>query len=182
MSKFLNRFSPFDLIIISLLSACGIAIKPFVRLLTQMAVGTFIPAGTVAGIIYMIWIVLACAIVRKRGTALLVGIVQSVLVVAFDMLGNRGIANLLTYVVPVIVMELGMLLIPGYVYSMLTGFLAGMLVNATGSLVVGAVFMRMPMIPLMVSTMVGGISGGIGGVIGYRLAEIVRMFKKTESY
>jgi len=182
MKKFLSNFSPFDLIIISLLSACGIAIKPFVRILTQMAVGTFIPAGTVAGVIYMIWVVLPCALVKKRGTAILVGIIQSILVIVFDMLGNKGIANLLVYVVPGIALELGMLLVPGYVHSIIWGFFAGMLANASGSLIQGAVFMRLPLIPLMSSVIIGGISGGIGGVIAYRLAVMVKMFNKTESY
>ena len=97
--KFLAKYTTFDFMIIALLSACGIATKPFVRILAQIFTGSIIPVGTVAGIFYMLWIVLACTIVQKRGTAILVGIVQSVLVVVFDMLGNRGLANLLVYVV-----------------------------------------------------------------------------------
>lgn len=181
MNKFLSKFSPFDLIIISLLSACGIAIKPFVRILTQMAVGTFIPAGVVSGIIYMIWIVLPCAIVKKRGTAILVGIVQSVLVVVFDMLGNKGIANLLVYVVPGIALELGMLVVPKYIHSTISAFFAGMLANATGSYIMGAIFMRMPFAPLVFSIIVGGISGGIGGIIGYRLLAVILMFNRPKT-
>ena len=107
--KFLVKFSTFDFVIIALLSACGIATKPFVRLLAQVFTGTFIPIGTVAGIFYMLWIVLACSIVKKRGTAILVGIVQCVLVEMFDMLGNRGLANLLVYEVPALTLDIGML-------------------------------------------------------------------------
>lgn len=177
MSKFLSRFSPFDLIIIALLSACGIAIKPYVRILTQMAVGTLIPAGTVSGIVYMIWMVAPCAITKKRGTGILAGIVQSILVVVFDMLGNKGIANLLVYVVPGIALELGMMLSPKYINSVVSGFFAGMLANAAGSLIMGGLFMRIPAVPLITSSVIGGISGGIGGVIGYQLAAMTAVFK-----
>lgn len=179
-NKTLSKFTPFDLIIIALLSACGVAVKPFVRLLTQALVGTFIPAGTVAGVIYMLWIVLACSIVKKRGTGVLVGIVQAVLVVVFDMLGNRGAANLLVYVLPGISLELGMLMFPRYVSGVVSAFTAGMLANATGALIVGAVFMRLPAFPLITSLLVAFISGGVGGIVGYRLYGVITMFREVQ--
>jgi len=173
MSKLLRNFNTFDLIIISLLSACGIAIKPFVRTLTQVFTGSLIPAGAVSGIIYMIWIVLACSITKKRGTAILAGIVQSILVVAFDMLGNRGIANLLVYILPCIVMETVMLISPGYISSTAAGFFAGAVVNMTGDFIVSAVFMRLPLIPLLISLTMAAVSGGLGGVIAFKLYKSV---------
>ena len=53
MNKILGKYTFFDLVIIALLSACGIAIKPFVRLLTQVLAETFSPSGAVAGILYI---------------------------------------------------------------------------------------------------------------------------------
>lgn len=178
LNKYLSRFTTFDLIIIALLSACGIATKPFVRLLAQVFTGTFISAGTLGGIFYMLWIVLACSIVKKRGTAVMVGVVQSILVVVFDMLGNRGIANLLVYVVPTIALEMGMLLSPKYVSSIIAGFFAGAIANTTGSLIVNVIFLRVPFIPLMVSLGVSLLTGGMGGVIGYRLSKVVDVFRR----
>lgn len=175
--RFILSFTTFDFVIIALLSACGIATKPFVRLLAQVFTGTLIPIGTVAGIFYMLWIVLACCIVRKRGTAVLVGIVQSVLVVVFDMLGNRGLANLLVYVVPVIALELAMLLFPHYVSTLFSGFVAGGVCNAAGSLVVGSLFLRLPFVPLMASAAVSFLSGGFGGVIGCKLYAVISKFR-----
>ncbi len=177
LNKLLSRFTTFDLIIIALLSACGVASKPFVRILAQVFTGSFMSAGTLGGVIYMLWIVLACSIVKKRGTAVMVGVVQSILVVVFDMLGNRGIANLLVYVVPTITLEMGMLLFPRYVSSLFSGFLAGAIANTTGSLIVNALFLRVPYIPLMVSLGVSLITGGMGGVIGFRLSKVVDLFK-----
>ncbi len=179
INKILAKYTTFDFVIIALLSACGIATKPFVRLLAQIFTGSLIPVGTIAGIFYMLWIVLACAIVKKRGTAILVGIVQSVLVVVFDMLGNRGLANLLVYVVPGVTLELVMLFFPHYVSSLLSGFVAGGVANATGSLIMGLVFMRLPFIPLLVSLIGSSFFGGLGGIVGFKLYAILGGFAKT---
>ncbi|MGM0653021.1 MAG: ECF transporter S component [Bacillota bacterium] len=177
VSKFLQKFTTSDLVIIALLAAGGIATKPFVRALGQIFVGTIVPIGTIAGIFYMLWIVLACCIVQKRGTALLVGIVQSVLVIAFDMLGNRGIANLLVYIAPVIVMELVMLLFPRYVSSFISSFTAGGVTNAAGSFIVSWVFMRLPLVPLLGSMVVSLFFGGFGGILAYKLYAVVKSFR-----
>lgn len=177
--KFLQQFTTSDLVIIALLSAGGIATKPFVRALAQIFTGSVIPIGTVAGIFYMLWIVLACCIVQKRGTAVLVGIVQSVLVVAFDMLGNRGLANLLVYIVPGITLELVMLLFPRYVSSLFSSFTAGGVANATGAVIVGWLFLRLPAIPLSVSAAVSYLFGGVGGIIAFKLYAIVKGFRSN---
>lgn len=181
MGKLLKKFSTFDLVIISLLAASGVAVKPFVRMLTQIVTSSFIPAGAVSGIIYMLWIVLACSITKKRGTALLVGIVQSVLVIVFDMLGNRGIANLLVYIVPCIVMEAAMLIFPCYVSSILSSFFAGMVINITGDLIVSSIFMRLPLIPILVSCIMAAASGGVGGVIGFKLHNLITLNNKQHT-
>lgn len=178
MKKYLSRFSTLDLVIIALLSAGGVATKPFIRALTQVLAGSLIPAGALAGVFYMLWIVLACAVTGKRGTAILVGLVQSVLVVVFDMLGNRGIANLLVYIVPGITLELGLWLFPRYVRSLPASFTAGMLANVTGSLIVGAVFMRLPAFPLLASLGSAFISGGIGGILAFKLWGLFKNFSK----
>ena len=180
MKKLLRSFTTFDLVIIALLAACAIASKPFVRLLTQMLTGTLIPAGAVAGVFYMLWIVLACSITKKRGTAILMGIVQSLLVVIFDMLGNMGLGNLLVYIVPGIILELGMLLFPRYVSSIFSGFTAGMLANVTGSFLKGLVFMRLPLAPLLISLGLAAISGGLGGVIGYKLYAMIASINRPK--
>ncbi|MDO9535034.1 MAG: ECF transporter S component [Bacillota bacterium] len=136
--------------------------------------------GTVAGIFYMLWIVLACSIVKKRGTAFLVGIVQSVLVVVFDMLGNRGLANLLVYVVPGTALELVMLVFPYYISTLFSAFIAGAVCNAAGSLIVGSLFLRLPFVPLVVSLIISFIFGGLGGIVGYKLYAIIRSFREIQ--
>ncbi|MDY6827097.1 MAG: ECF transporter S component [Bacillota bacterium] len=179
--KYLQHFTTTDLVIIALLSAGGIATKPFVRVLAQIFTGSLVPIGTVAGIFYMLWIVLACIIVNKRGTAILVGIVQSVLVVVFDMLGNRGLANLLVYVVPGITLELVMFLFPHYVSSFVSSFMAGGVANATGSFIVSWLFMRLAPIPLIGAVAISYLFGGIGGLIAFKLHEIIKSFRPGQT-
>lgn len=180
MNKMLARYTSFDLVIIALLSACGIAIKPFVRLLTQVLTGTIIPAGAVAGVFYMLWIVLACCLTKKRGTAILVGTVQSLLVVVFDLLGNMGLGNLLVYILPGVVLELGLLLFPGYVSSLPSAFLAGMLANMTGAFLKGLVFMRLPSVPLIASVGLAAVSGGFGGMIACKLYALIAGINRSK--
>ncbi len=181
MEKVLRRFSTFDLLIIALLSACGIATKPFVRMLAQILAGTLIPAGAVAGVFYMLWIVLACSITRKRGTAILVGIVQAVLVVIFDMLGNKGLGNLLIYIMPGITLELVMFIFPKYVSSVFSGLVAGLTANVTGAFLMGVVFMHLPLIPLGISLGLAAISGGVGGVIGFKVYDVIKQLNKVKA-
>ena len=68
--KALARFSLFDLIIIAMMAALGIAIKPVVVPLAHIITGPlFIPSGAVAGGFYMMWLVLGLGLTGKRGTA-----------------------------------------------------------------------------------------------------------------
>ena len=72
--KMLDRFSLFDLIIIAMMEALGIAIKPVVVPLAHIITGPlFIPSGAVAGGFYMMWLVLGFGLTGKRGTAFLIG-------------------------------------------------------------------------------------------------------------
>jgi len=93
------------------------------------------------------------------------------------MLGNRGLANLLVYVVPGVALELGMLVFPNYVSTIFSAFIAGMLANATGAAIVSLVFMRVPLIPFLISLAVSAVTGGLGGVVGFKLYEVLNRLK-----
>ncbi|MFZ3132128.1 MAG: hypothetical protein WA125_13815, partial [Desulfosporosinus sp.] len=70
--KLLARYSVFDLIIIAMMSALGIATKPVIEPLAHIVTGPlFIPSGVVAGGFYMMWLVLAMGLTGIRGTATL---------------------------------------------------------------------------------------------------------------
>ncbi|MDD3269277.1 MAG: hypothetical protein PHX14_08140, partial [Syntrophomonadaceae bacterium] len=84
--RFLDNFSVYDLIIIAMMSALGIAVKPIIVPLSHIVSGPlFIPGGAVAGGLYMMWLILGFGITGKRGTMTLIGLVQSILLIATGM-------------------------------------------------------------------------------------------------
>ena len=99
--RFLDRFTLYDLIIIAMLSALGVAVHPVVYPLVHILTGPlFIPSGAVAGGFYMMWLVLGAGLTGKRGTATLIGIVQALLVMGTGIIGSHGALSLLTYTMP----------------------------------------------------------------------------------
>lgn len=102
-----SRFSTKDLIIITILAAIGIAIKPIVGPLSKMiSAPLMIPGGSLAGGFYMMWLALAILIVRKTGTGTLFGILQGVIVLLVGLQGNQGALSLLSYSLPGLLADL----------------------------------------------------------------------------
>ncbi len=179
--NFLDRFTPYDLIIIALMSAIGIAIKPIIVPLSHILTGSLlIPPGAVTGGIYMLWLVMGFGITGKRGTMTLIGLVQAILVMATGMVGSQGVMSLLSYTMPGIVADLGLLLVGHRVCCLPCGFLAGLLSNITGTIMVNLVYYRFPLIPLLLSLSVAALSGGLGGVIAFKIVQQIREFKKKD--
>ena len=81
IKKLINQFSLFQLMIIALLGAMGIAVKSVITPLVHMLTGPlYVPGGVVAGGIYMLFLVLAVSLTGKRGSALLCGFCQGLMV------------------------------------------------------------------------------------------------------
>ncbi len=177
--KILNRFNIFDLIIIAMLSSLGIAIKPIIAPLSHILVGPLpIPPGAVTGGIYMMWLVLGLGITKKRGTMTLMGLVQGILVMAVGMFGSQGALSIVTYTMPGLAADLGMLLIGHRACCMLCSFIAGMLCNVVGTAMVNLTNYRFPLFPLLLSLGIAALSGGLGGIIAYKIIEQISRLKK----
>ena len=177
--KIFDRFSLYDLIIIAMMSALGIAIKPVVAPLSHILIGPLlIPPGAVTGGLYMIWLVLGFGITEKRGTMTLIGLVQAILVIATGMVGSQGVMSLFTYTMPGLVADLGLLIIGHRVCCLPCAFLAGGLCNVTGTVMVNLVYYRFPLMPLLFSLSLAALSGGIGGLIAFKIVEQIRKYQK----
>ncbi len=177
--KFLDRFSLYDLIIIAMMSALGIAIKPIIAPLSHILTGPLlIPPGAVTGGIYMMWLVLGFGITGKRGTMTLIGLVQAILVMATGMVGSQGVMSLLSYTMPGILADLGLFLIGHRVCCLSCAFLAGMLCNIAGTFMVNLVYYRFPVVPLVLSLSVAALSGGLGGLIAFKILRQIWKFQK----
>lgn len=177
--RFFDRFSLYDLIIIAMVSALGIATKPIIVPLAHIITGPlFIPSGAVAGGFYMMWLVLGYGITGKRWTMTLVGFVQAILVMATGVVGSHGVLSLFTYTAPGILADLGLLLIGHRLCCLPCAFLAGMLANMAGTIMVNFVYFRLPLIPLVLSLSAAALSGGLGGLVAFQILQQIKKLQK----
>jgi energy-coupling factor transport system substrate-specific component len=168
--RFIQRFSVFELVLAALMAALGIASKPMVGTLAKALTGPLsLPGGTVVGGIYMIWIVAACVWVGKGGTALLVGLLQAAIATMTGM-GSHGAMNLLSYGMPVLLMELVFVIMRDYARKKSSAALGAAVANASGVVLTAFLFFRIPLPALLIGALVGAISGALGGLAGRRLA------------
>lgn len=162
-----------------MMSALGIAIKPIIAPLSHILIGPLlIPPGAVTGGIYMMWLVLGFGITGKRGTMTLIGLVQAILVMATGMVGSQGAMSLLSYTMPGILADLGLFLIGHRVCCLPCAFLAGMLCNIAGTVMVNLVYYRFPVVPLVLSLSIAALSGGLGGLIAFKIVQQIWKFQK----
>lgn len=175
---FFKKFSVFDLIIMAIVAALGIAMKPIIVPLVHIITGPlFIPGGAIAGGFYMMWIVIGAGIVGKRGAAAIIAIVQSIIVLAVGVVGTHGIISLITYLAPGIAVELLFLITRQKGDNIFSCFFAGMAANLAGTVLTNFVFFKLPLVPLTLTLAGGALSGGLGGLIAYAVIKSVRKIK-----
>ena len=177
LSRALRVFTTRDLVIIAVLAALGIAVKPVVVPLAHLvSAPLFVPAGALAGGLYMMWLVVGMGIVGRRGTATLIALVQALLVMLTGVVGSHGALSLISYTLPGIVMDLGLWLTGHRACCLRCCFLAGILANVTGTLMVSFIFFRLPPIPLALALCTAALSGGVGGVLAWQVIKALRRY------
>lgn len=179
MGKMLLRFSTYDLILISVMAALGVATKPIIVPLAHLITGPlFIPGGSLAGGLYMFWLVVGLGLTRKYGTATLIGLVQALMVAGTGVIGSHGAMSLVSYTLPGLAVDAGLFLIGRHkACCLFCCFIAGMLANLGGTLAVNAIFFRLPLIPLMLSICAAAFSGGLGGILAWQVLQALRKYK-----
>jgi ABC-type thiamin/hydroxymethylpyrimidine transport system permease subunit len=167
-NKFFERFSVFNLIMIAVVSALGIATKPIVVPLVHIVTGPlFIPGGAIAGGFYMFWLVLGTGLVRKSGTGTLIGLVQGILVIATGTMGTHGIMSIVSYTLPGIVTDIVFLFSKNKKYNILHYVFGCMGANITGTLISNILFFRLPPVTVVLILSAAALSGITGGLIAY---------------
>ncbi|WP_461204698.1 ECF transporter S component [Clostridium sp. DL1XJH146] len=171
----LKKFNIFEIIVIALMAALGLATKPIIVPLTHMITGPlFIPGGAVAGGFYMLWIVLGAGLIPKRGTATLIALTQAIIVAVTGTFGTHGVLSIVTYTLPGLMIDFIFLLLRRKITTSIDFFLAGVIANLSGTYLSNLVFFKLPLIPLVLSLATGTLSGGLGGIIGYVLAKKIK--------
>jgi len=173
--KWLAKYSLFHLILIAVLAALGVGVKPIVSTLAHVLTGPlFIPGGAVAGGIYMLFLVLAASLTGARGAAALCGLCQGLLVLAVGAAGSHGALSLVTYTLPGLAADLAFLLLARKGPNLPACCFAGMLANIAGTVSVNLVFFSLPWIPLLLSLCAAALSGGLGGVAAWGITKPAR--------
>lgn len=168
MKRILSRFTVYELIIIPLTAALGLATKPVIVPLTHLITGPlFIPGGAVAGGFYMMWIVLGASLVRKRGSATLIALTQGLIVMLTGSFGTHGVISIISYGLPGFMVDIVFLLFRRNFRSTTDFFTAGVIANISGTYLSNLVFFRLPLLPLVLSLSTGALSGGLGGLVAY---------------
>jgi len=175
IKKLINQFSLFQLMIIALLGAMGIAVKSIITPLVHMLTGPlYVPGGVVAGGVYMLFLVLAVSLTGKRGSALLCGFCQGLMVLIIGAGGSHGALSVISYSLTGISVDLLMLVMRHKGCCLLCCFFGGMAANLTGTLITNAAFFGMPAIPLALSLTVAALSGSLGGALAWSLTKQLR--------
>jgi hypothetical protein len=177
----LKRFSIYDLVMIAIRAALGVALKPvIVSVVHLVSAPLMIPGGSLAGGLYMMWLVLAFAITGKPGSGTLVGFVQAIMVMLLPIPGSHGAMSLISYTAPGLALDalmLVMLILPGRNFDKLAAFLGGLVTNLTGTLIVNLIFFKLPLFFLLVTICAAALSGGLGGMIVWGLYQIAKKYR-----
>ncbi len=157
-----------ELLIIAILSAIGLAIKPVVTpLIHLISSPLMIPGGSLAGGIYMSWLVLAKLIVPKKGSAFLTGMTQALVVLFLGFFGNHGIFSIVSYGLPGLMIEL-----VAFIYNkrnLFSSILYCVIANCTGALLIAFVVFQMPLTPMLISLGIATLSAVIGGILAWSI-------------
>jgi hypothetical protein len=173
-----KKYVLFDYIVIALLAAAGIVVKPYISAAVHLiSTPLMIPGGTLAGGLYMLWLVLAFAITGKHGAPSLVGLVQAVTVMISGISAMPWIVTLFSYTASGIAADL-VILLSSFVFKVqfnrAVAFFSCMAANIAGTLVVGKAIFALPGLYLAFTLVVAAFSGGVGGLLAWEVARLLK--------
>lgn len=185
MSRILQKYSIYELVVMAIIATIGIAIKPVVVPIAHLVTGPLmIPSGAFAGGLYMMWLVIGYGIVKKVGTATIIALIQAILVVITGVIGSHGAMSFITYIAPGIAMDLALLLLGHRVCCRGCAMIAGGVANLTGTACVNVLFFQVPGAYLILILSVATLSGCLGGLLAWELLKIMDKYhmipKKSE--
>jgi len=174
--KLLKIFSTQDLLYIAIFSALGLAIKPLITPIAIMLSRLLmITGGSMFGGFYMMWIVLAIAMVRKPWTGFLVGFVQGIVMLALGYVGTHGALSLITFTLPGFTADITAFFIKDF-SKPLSHIILCITANLAGTLIVSILIWQLPFIPLLISLGLSFLSGIVGGLLSFVIFKRLKFF------
>jgi energy-coupling factor transport system substrate-specific component len=175
MHKGTLKIATTDLVLMALFASLGLATKnivhPLVAVITEPL---YIPAGAVAGGVYMMWPVLAFGFVRKVGAASMTSLTQAFISLLLPF-GNFGLLSFVIYLAPGLAIDAFFLLSRHKACCAVCCMGASAIANVVGTILVGTLVLVLPTVVLSFLAVVAAISGCIGGFIANML--LVRIGK-----
>lgn len=176
MAPFEN-WRPEELLVVTAFAALGIATKQVLYpIATVVTAPLFIPQGAVAGGVYMLWLVAARGIVRRRWTATSVSLVQS-FVVLLSPIGKHGLLTFAIYLAPGLAVDLVALATGSEMANPLRAVAAGIAANLSGTLLVAYLVFNLQSLPVSILVFlctVAALSGSLGGYVAAGLVAAYR--------
>jgi energy-coupling factor transport system substrate-specific component len=169
----LAKIATVDLVTMALLAGLDMGTKQIIHPVVQFITGPFnIPAGAVAGGVYMMWSVLAIGIIRKPGAATLTSAIESILSLLLPF-GNFGVLSFVIYLLPGLAADsvfiVYLLTKQDHRFGLIGCFAASAAANLTGTFLVAILVLDLPIIPLLFSVILAAVFGGFGGIIANTL-------------
>lgn len=161
-----------DLIFLTLCCDLGLFGKRIIAPVTNIITDSLRIPGGVGTAFSLMFLVIAAFLIRGRGCATLMGVIQSGLALAMGMIGSMGALSPIGYIVPGMVIDLVVLMYRKLGWQ--TGsamVVANMLGAATASLVANLIVFNLRGAPLGLYVSVALLSGALFGWLGYVLEE-----------
>jgi ABC-type thiamin/hydroxymethylpyrimidine transport system permease subunit len=169
------KIATIDLVLMTLFASLGMATKNIIHPLAATITEPFyIPAGAVAGGLYMMWPVLAFGFVRKIGAATMTSLIQAFIGLVLPF-GNFGLLNFLIYLGPGLAIDAFFLLSRHKACCAGCCIIASAFANAVGVVLVASLILVSPWVVLSFLAVIAAISGSVGGFIANML--LVRIGK-----
>ena len=168
------RIATVDLMLMALLASLGMATKNIIHPLAATITEPFyVPAGAVAGGLYMMWPVIAFGLVRKVGAATMTSLIQAFISLVLPF-GNFGLLSFVIYLGPGLAIDAFFLLSRHKACCMGCCIGASAAANAVGTVLVASLILVSPLPVLSFLAVIAAISGGVGGFIANILLVRVR--------
>jgi ABC-type thiamin/hydroxymethylpyrimidine transport system permease subunit len=174
LRRSVGKTATIDIVTMALFASLGIATKNIVRPLVGMiASPLFIPTGSVAGGVYMMWPVMAYGLVRKLGAATVTALIQAFISLVMPY-GNFGVLSFVIYLAPGLAIDGFFLLTRHTACCAACCIGAAAIANAVGTVLVGAFILALPEITLLFLALIASISGCVGGFIANMILVRIR--------
>lgn len=161
-----------DLIFLTLCCDLGLFGKRIIAPVANIITDSLRIPGGIGTAFSLMFLVIAAFLIKGRGCATLMGVVQSALALAMGMIGSMGALSPIGYIVPGIVIDLIVFLYRKFGWQTGTSMVvANMLGSATAGLVANLIVFNLHGAVLGLYISVALLSGALFGWLGYILEE-----------